>query len=163
MCSGAKKDIAWPDPRHLIQIKSRIFLRFVRWCLRNGFVRSYTHAKSKPTAHAWRTTIARRESAPNTLQFFPSHFHLKTIHSRWKMTRELRCNKWKFQIVVPFLSCDQHSTARIFWCFFFSSFLLPSLLDWISGFPPICLCCNLNSLLLKPNTKLIFQNFSFGN
>lgn len=68
--------------------------------------------------------------------FFFQHFHLKTIHSRWKMTRELRCNKWKFQIVVPFFSsCDQHTTQRaFFWCFL--SFLFRLLVDCISGFPP---------------------------
>lgn len=84
------------------------------------------------------------------LQFFLlEHFHLKTIHSRWKMTRELRCNKWKFRIVVPFL-CDQHSAHFSFLMF---SFLFFNCLRLYIRLSTHCLCYYFNSLFLPSRTS----------
>lgn len=89
------------------------------------------------------------------LQFFLlEHFHLKTIHSRWKMTRELRCNKWKFRIVVPFL-CDQHSAHFSFLMF---SFLFFDCLRLYIRLSTHCLCYYFNSLFLPSRTSLLAAN-----
>lgn len=74
----------------------------------------HTH-KAATTAHACRRS-PRPHIALKALRFFlfHPHFHLKTIQTRWKMTRELRCNKWKFQIVVPFLWSAQRAHFLMF-------------------------------------------------
>lgn len=105
--------------------------------LRNGFLRprqwqSHTHTAN--SSRMQRPTTTKPYITWRHYSFFSlPHFHLKTIHSRWKMTRELRCNKWKFQIVVPFLWSAQRA--------FFDVFSFLSSLDGISG-----LCYYFNSL-----------------
>ena len=156
-----------PLARHLIHIKWRIFFcafPFFGIHLRNGFLCSdstQTHTHEQPG----RLTHVKRSPRPHialkALRFFlfHPHFHLKTIQTRWKMTRELRCNKWKFQIVVPFLWSAQRAH---FWCFFSSS------RDCISGISTHCLCYYFNSLFLLSSENSFFKttkkgfSFSYG-